>query len=220
VKIWREDAVHYENECITFNGSLFQARCDTGKSPLFAKHWMCLATAGADGKPIRHRGTFDPEVEYREHDAVLVGGSSFVALRDGPEHRCPGSGWQLLAGAGRDGRDGATGPRGERGERGSNGPRGANPRRQSPAGASILRPMLPCRCCRTAAGGAARVAWLVQTISRRGSAARLTALSPSCGKRLSDTSLDERGLIKCPLLLTLRTQVGHLPTSEKCHDRM
>jgi hypothetical protein len=63
-------------------------------------------------------------VEYREHDAVLVGGSSFVALRDGPEHRCPGSGWQLLAGAGRDGRDGATGPRGERGERGSIGPRG------------------------------------------------------------------------------------------------
>jgi hypothetical protein len=80
-------------------------------------------------------------------------------------------------------------------------------------------------CCRAVAvgrqrGGAARVAWLVQTISRRGSAARLTALSPSCGKRLSDTSLDERGLIKCPLLLTLRTQVGHLPTSEKCHDRM
>ena len=31
--------------------------------------------------------------------------------------------------------------------------RGANPRRQSPAGASIVRPMPPCRCCRTGARG-------------------------------------------------------------------
>src|SRR5262249_61816050 len=30
-----------------------------------------------------------------------------------PRHTVPGSGWQLLAAAGRDGRDGATGPRGE-----------------------------------------------------------------------------------------------------------
>jgi hypothetical protein len=61
---------------VAFDGSLFQPQCDTGKSPLFSKHWLCLATAGADGKPIRHRGTFDPEVEYREHDAVLVSHSS------------------------------------------------------------------------------------------------------------------------------------------------
>jgi hypothetical protein len=100
---------------VAFDGSLFQAQCDTGKSPLFSKHWLCLATAGADGRPIRHRGEFAADVEYHEHDAVLVGGSSFVALRDDPEHRCPGSGWQLLAAAGSDGEDGATGPRGERG---------------------------------------------------------------------------------------------------------
>src|SRR5262249_13856807 len=61
--------------------------------------------------------------EYREHDAVLVNGSSFVALRDSPG-TCPGSGWQPIAAAGTDGKDGATGPRGERGERGSIGPRG------------------------------------------------------------------------------------------------
>jgi|SRR6516165_502818 hypothetical protein len=120
VKIWGEDSVYYEGDCVAFNGSLFQAQCDTGKSPLFAKHWMCLATAGADGKPIRHRGEFGADVEYREHDAVLVGGSSFVALRDGPG-TCPGSDWQLMAAAGSDG---ATGPRGERGERGLIGPRG------------------------------------------------------------------------------------------------
>jgi hypothetical protein len=121
VKLWQEDSVYYEGDCVAFNGSLFQAQCDTGKSPLFSKHWLCLATAGVDGRPIRHRGTFDPEVEYREHDAVLIDRSSFVALRDDPEHRCPGSGWQLLAAAGKDG---APGPRGERGERGSIGPRG------------------------------------------------------------------------------------------------
>jgi hypothetical protein len=109
---------------VAFNGSLFQAQCDTGKSPLFSKHWLCLATAGTDGKPIRHRGQFQADVEYREHDAVVVDGNSFVALRDAPEHRCPGSGWQLLAAAGSNGKDGATGPRGERGERGSIGPRG------------------------------------------------------------------------------------------------
>jgi hypothetical protein len=115
--------VYYEGDCVAFNGSLFQAQCDSGKSPLFAKHWICLATAGADGKPIRHRGEFAAEVEYREHDAVLVNGSSFVALRDNPG-TCPGAGWQLLAAAGGDGEDGAIGPRGERGERGLIGPRG------------------------------------------------------------------------------------------------
>ena len=90
VKIWREDTVYYEGDCVAFNGALFQAQCDTGKSPFFTKHWMCLATAGADGKPIRHRGEFAADVEYREHDAVLVGGSSFVALRDSPG-TCAGS---------------------------------------------------------------------------------------------------------------------------------
>jgi len=83
VKIWREDTVFYEGECVAFGGSLYQAQCDTGKSPLFAKHWLCLATAGADGKAIRHRGTFDPEIEYREHDAVLVDGCSFLVLANG-----------------------------------------------------------------------------------------------------------------------------------------
>jgi hypothetical protein len=124
VKIWREDTVYYEGDCVAFNSSLFQAQCDTGKSPFYSKHRLCLATAGTDGKPIHHRGQFQADVEYRQHDAVLVDGSSFVALRDDPEHRCPGSGWQLMAAAGRNGKPGATGPRGERGERGSNGPQG------------------------------------------------------------------------------------------------
>jgi hypothetical protein len=87
---------------VAFNGSLFQSQCDTGKSPLFSKHWLCLATAGVDGKPIRHRGEFAADIEYREHDAVLVGGSSVIALRDGPG-TCPGSRWQLIASQGKRG---------------------------------------------------------------------------------------------------------------------
>jgi hypothetical protein len=79
-----------------------------------------------DGKPIRHRGKFQSDIGYREHDAVLVDGSSFVALRDEPGP-CPGRGWHLLAAAGKDGKDGATGPRGECGERGLIGPRGEPP---------------------------------------------------------------------------------------------
>jgi hypothetical protein len=124
VEHWREDTVYYEGDCVAFNGALFQAQCDTGKSPLFSKHWMCLATAGADGKPIRHRGEFQADVGYREHDAVLVDGTSYLAIVDDPGPCPTGKGWQLLAAAGRDGKEGATGPRGERGERGLIGPRG------------------------------------------------------------------------------------------------
>jgi hypothetical protein len=98
-------------------------RSATLASRRFLPSTGCVLRPLAYGKPIRHRGTFDPEVEYREHDAVLVNGSSFVALRDSPG-TCPGSGWQPIAAAGTDGKDGATGPRGERGERGSIGPRG------------------------------------------------------------------------------------------------
>jgi len=71
-------------------------------------------------KPIEacseHRGDSSdtPLGGHLKHDAVLVGGSSFMALRDDPGP-CPGRGWQLLAAAGRDGKQGATGPQGERG---------------------------------------------------------------------------------------------------------
>jgi len=90
VKIWGEDSVYYEGDCVAFNGSLFQAQCDTGKSPLFAKHWMCLATAGADGKPIRHRGEFGADVEYlrpRERQCQMF--KQIILARVDQLHHCP-----------------------------------------------------------------------------------------------------------------------------------
>ena len=83
--------------------------------------------AGATATP---KGTFDAEAEYAAMDIVMLGGSSFIAVKDAPGP-CPGGGWQLLASrgsrgdrgekgaAGKDGRDGE---RGERGERGIPGP--------------------------------------------------------------------------------------------------
>lgn len=63
---------------------------------------------GPPGRSIVLRGTYDAECAYSELDVVIVGGSSFVALKDEPGP-CPGGGWQLLA---------SRGSRGERGERG------------------------------------------------------------------------------------------------------
>lgn len=53
------------------------------------------------------RGTYDPNVNYHQHDIVARNNSSFIALRDGPGD-CPGPDWQLLAGQGKRGRDGGS----------------------------------------------------------------------------------------------------------------
>lgn len=85
---------------------------------------------GPPGVRVTPKGTFDAEAEYAALDIVMLGGSSFIAVKDAPGP-CPGGGWQLLASrgsrgergekgaAGKDGRDGE---RGERGERGIPGP--------------------------------------------------------------------------------------------------
>jgi hypothetical protein len=122
-KLWR-DQVHYAGEVVVYDGSCYQAVNDTGKTPSHSKDWTLLAVAGCDGKSIRHRGAFEDGVEYRALDAVLVDGTSYLAIVDDPGPCPTGKGWQLLATAGRDGKEGATGPQGERGERGLIGPRG------------------------------------------------------------------------------------------------
>jgi hypothetical protein len=116
VKLWMPETVYYEGDVVAYDGGTFQAMCDTGQPPSHA-HWICLATAGRDGKTIAVRGTFDQNVSYRRLDVVALNGGSFIALKDAPG-LCPGSGWQLLASQGK------RGLAGEKGERGPAGPRG------------------------------------------------------------------------------------------------
>lgn len=84
---------------------------------------------GPAGRSMVMRGTFDPDAEYGELDVVILGGSSFMAVRDAPGE-CPGGGWQLMASRGSrgergergmPGRDGLPGKDGQRGERGQAG---------------------------------------------------------------------------------------------------
>jgi hypothetical protein len=89
---------------------------DTGQAPSH-RDWICLASAGCDGKGITVRGTFDPDAAYRHNDVAALNGGSFVALKDAPG-ACPGSGWQLLASPGKRG---VAGPKGERGPKGDKG---------------------------------------------------------------------------------------------------
>jgi hypothetical protein len=70
------------------------------------------------------RGTFAEGETYAALDIVALGGSSFIARHDAPG-ACPGSGWQLIASAGKPGKPGPKGDDGApgaRGERGSTGP--------------------------------------------------------------------------------------------------
>jgi hypothetical protein len=120
VKLWMPETVYYEGDVVAYDGGTFQAMCDTGQPPSHA-HWICLATAGRDGKSITVRGTFNETADYRRLDMVARNGGSFVALKDAPGP-CPGPGWQLLAS---QGRRGIAGEKGERGERGLTGLSGA-----------------------------------------------------------------------------------------------
>ena len=115
-KLWAPETVYYRGEVVAFDGAAFQAKRDTGQPPSHAD-WMCLATAGRDGKSIAVRGTFNETAEYHRLDVVALNGGSFVALKDAPGP-CPGSGWQLIASQGK------RGVAGEKGERGLPGPRG------------------------------------------------------------------------------------------------
>jgi hypothetical protein len=116
-KVWA-DGVHYEGDVVIKDGSTYQALRDTGREPPH-DDWAPLALRGADGRSLSIRGTFDPAETYRQFDVVASAGGSLVALKDDPGP-CPGPGWQLLAGRGKDG------GRGERGERGVPGVNGAD----------------------------------------------------------------------------------------------
>lgn len=116
------DTVHYEGDCCTFEGGLFQALRDTGRAPPH-EDWILLAAKGEQGEAGRdaaehdYRGTYDPEGTYQRLNVVALNGASFVARVDGAGP-CPGPDWQLVAAQGKRGQPG------ERGERGEQGPAG------------------------------------------------------------------------------------------------
>jgi hypothetical protein len=116
VKLWAPETVFYAGDVVAYDGGTFQAQRDTGQPPSHAD-WLCLATAGRDGKGIAVRGTYVESAEYRRLDVVALNGGSFIALKDAPGP-CPGGGWQLIASQGK------RGAAGERGERGPPGPQG------------------------------------------------------------------------------------------------
>jgi hypothetical protein len=123
VKLWIPETVYYEGDVVAYDGGTFQAKRDTGQPPSHAD-WVCLATAGRDGKTIAVRGTFAETAEYRRLDVVALNGGSFIALKDAPGP-CPGPGWQLMASQGRRGGAGGKGERGLPGPRGDAGASGA-----------------------------------------------------------------------------------------------
>ena len=122
VEPW-QDRVHYRGECVTHNGSTWQAKSDTGKSP-GPDDWVCIARAGGIGRSFTVRGTYDAADSYDALDVVACNGGSFVAVKDnaGP---CPGHDWQLFASPGKRGAAGHPGQKGERGADGLPGRDGA-----------------------------------------------------------------------------------------------
>jgi hypothetical protein len=121
VKAWT-DEVHFEGDCVLFEGGTYQALKTTGRAPKSAD-WICLAARGLDARNPMPRGTYDPEATYMQLEIVALNGASFVALRDDPGE-CPGPNWQLLA---RQGARGIAGLKGEKGDKGERGERGAAP---------------------------------------------------------------------------------------------
>jgi hypothetical protein len=101
------ETVYYEGDVVAYDGGTFQARRDTGQPPSHSD-WLCLATAGRDGRSIAVRGTFAESASYRRLDVVALNGGSFIALTDGPGP-CPGPGWQLIASQSRRGAAGEKG---------------------------------------------------------------------------------------------------------------
>ncbi len=117
------DGVSYEGDVRTHAGATWQALRDTGREPSH-EDWICLAPAGRDGSDGRSlvvRGTYSPTTEYDHLNVVALNYASWVALRDNPGP-CPGEGWQLLAGPGKQGKPGDPGRPGLKGDLGPAGP--------------------------------------------------------------------------------------------------
>lgn len=122
VKSYEEGAVYYQGDCVTHDGSTYQALRDTGRNVTHAD-WICLARAGrngSDGLTPNVRETYDVNERYSRLDIVALDGATFIARRDNPGI-CPGDDWQLMSKQGKPGRRGEDGARGLRGEVGPKG---------------------------------------------------------------------------------------------------
>jgi len=123
VKSWEPDTVHYLGDVVVCDGSVYQAKRDTGR-PVTSDDWILLARAGRDGRAapmLNFRGVFDVGEKYAKFDVIEYAGGAFVAIRDNPAIIPGEDGWQVLALPGGRGPEGAVGPRGQKGERGERG---------------------------------------------------------------------------------------------------
>jgi hypothetical protein len=75
VKTWEPDAVHYTSDVVVHEGSVYQARKDTGKEPGH-QDWILLARAGrdgCDGLSPNVCGAFNAHEKYKRLDIVTCG---------------------------------------------------------------------------------------------------------------------------------------------------
>jgi hypothetical protein len=109
---WAE-GVSYEGDLVTHAGSLYQARCDTGREPPH-DDWLCVAAKGEAGEPPyvgEICGAHDPKRTYRKFDLVTFNGTEWRAAQDDPGE-LPGSGWRMASQRGAHGKAGDRGPAG------------------------------------------------------------------------------------------------------------
>jgi hypothetical protein len=109
---WAE-GVSYEGDLVTHAGSLYQARCDTGREPPH-DDWLCVAAKGEAGEPPyvgEICGAHDPKRTYRKFDLVTFNGTEWRAAEDDPGE-LPGSGWRMASQRGAHGKAGDRGPAG------------------------------------------------------------------------------------------------------------
>lgn len=120
VKTWKE-GVHYKGDVVAHGGGSYQAERDTAQPP-GGSDWVPLATPGIDGRDgndgldgrsFEHRGTYNPDEQYKALDIVTLNSTWFMATKDSPGP-CPGANW----------RSGPVGVRGKPGDRGPMGPKG------------------------------------------------------------------------------------------------
>jgi hypothetical protein len=123
VKSWKPDTVHYLGDVVVCDGSVYQAKRDTGR-PVTSDDWICIARGGKDGRDapmLNFRGMFDVDKKYAKFDVIEYAGGAFVAIRDNPAIIPGEDGWQVLALPGGRGPEGAVGPPGKTGGRGPRG---------------------------------------------------------------------------------------------------